>query len=148
MTEITTRPPSQNEYSLIQSLYKELYEFLDSSPPPVEWVTYVYKQSISGERNYWLALLDSNIVGFVDFKVIPFHQGSEQKFARIFDFFIRPSVQRCGYGTHLARKVMSSANEQGANSIELNVLPDNKAALYFWQSLGFSLHLYALQMKI
>ncbi|HAG82772.1 MAG TPA: hypothetical protein DCL61_16810 [Cyanobacteria bacterium UBA12227] len=148
MTEITTRPPSQNEYSLIQSLYKELYEFLDSSPPPVEWVNYVYEQSISGERNYWLALLDSNVVGFVDFKVIPFHQGSEQKFARIFDFFIRPSVQRCGYGTQLARKVISSANEQGAINIEINVLPDNKPALDFWKSIGFSLHLYALQMNL
>ncbi len=148
MTEITTRPPSQNEYFLIQNLYKELYEFLDSSPPPVEWVTYVYEQSISGERNYWLALLESNIVGFVDFKVIPFHQGSEQKFARIFDFFIRPSVQRGGYGTQLARKVISSAKEQGAINIEINVLPDNKAALAFWQSLGFSLHLYALQMAV
>lgn len=59
MAEITTRPPSQNEYSLIQNLYKELYEFLDSSPPPVEWVTYVYEQSISGERNYWLAPFQS-----------------------------------------------------------------------------------------
>lgn len=148
MAEINTRPPSQNEYTLMENLYKELYEFINSSPPPVEWVTYVYEQSISGERNYWLALLDSNIVGFVDFKVIPFHQGSEQKFARIFDFFIRPSFQRCGYGTQLARQVISSANEQGAISIELNVLPDNKAALNFWQSLGFTIHLYALKMSI
>ncbi len=148
MTEIKTRFPSQNEYSLMANLYKEMYEFIDSSPPPVEWVTNVYEQSISGERNYWLALLDSNIVGFVDFKVIPFHQGSEQKFARIFDLFITPSVQRCGYGTQLARKVISSANKQGVISIELNVLPDNKVALDFWKSLGFSLHLYALQMTL
>ncbi|HEY9794067.1 MAG TPA: GNAT family N-acetyltransferase [Leptolyngbyaceae cyanobacterium] len=148
MTEINTRPPSQNEYSLMENLYKEMYELIDSSPPPVEWVTNVYEQSMSGERNYWLALLDSKIVGFVDFKVIPFHQGSEQKFARIFDLFITPSVQRYGYGAQLARKVISSAIEQGAISIEINVLPDNKAALDFWQSLGFSLHLYALKMTL
>lgn len=76
MAEINTRPPSQNEYSLMENLYKLMYEFIDSLPPPVEWITNVYEQSISGDRNYWLALLGSNIVGFVDFQVIPFHQGS------------------------------------------------------------------------
>jgi ribosomal protein S18 acetylase RimI-like enzyme len=96
----------------MDNLYKEVYKFIDSSPSPVEWVTYVYEQPMSGDRNYWLALLDSNIVGFVDFKIIPFHQSLEQKFARIFDFFIRPSVQRCGCGTQLVRKVISSAKEQ------------------------------------
>jgi ribosomal protein S18 acetylase RimI-like enzyme len=132
----------------MDNLYKEVYEFIDSSPSPVEWVTYVYEQPMSGDRNYWLALLDSNIVGFVDFKVIPFHQSSEQKFARIFDFLIRPSVQQCGCGTQLVRKVISSAKEQGAISLEINVLPDKKTALAFLGSLGFSLHLYTLQMTV
>lgn len=148
MTEISTRSISQNELFIMEKLYNELYEFIDSSPPPKEWVSYVYEQSMSGERHYWLALLDSNIIGFVDFKVISSHQGSEQKFARIFDFFIKPPFHRCGYGTQLARKVINSAKEQGAITIEINVLPDNKSALSFWKSLGFNLHLYALQISL
>lgn len=148
MTEISTRSPSQNELFIMENLYNQLYEFIDSSPPPKEWVNYVYEQSMSGERHYWLALLDSNIIGFVDFKVIPFHQGSEQKFARIFDLFIKPSFHRCGYGTQLARKVINVVKEQGAITIEINVLPDNEPALRFWNSLGFNLHLYALQMSL
>lgn len=45
-------------------------------------------------------------------------------------------------------RVVSSAKEQGATNMELNVLPDKKAALAFWQRLGLTLHLYDLQMTV
>jgi ribosomal protein S18 acetylase RimI-like enzyme len=99
---------------------------------------------MSGERSYWFALLDDKIIGFVDFKVMPFHPGSDGKFARIFDLFITPSMHRRGYGTQLAHKTITLAIEQGASNIELNVLPNNGIALDFWRSLGFNLHLYLL----
>lgn len=148
MTQIQVRTPTDDDLDLISHLYKQMYETIGSSEPPAEWIINVYKQSIAGERSYWFALLEDEIVGFVDFKVMPFHSGSDNKFARIFDLFIKPSVHRCGYGTQLARKVIKSVIEQGASSIELNVLPENKVAMQFWRSLGFNLQLYALQMSV
>ena len=148
MTQIKVRSPFADELPLMRQLYKEMYETIGSSEPPTEWVANVHRQSMSGERSYWFALLDDKIIGFVDFKVMPFHPGSDGKFARIFDLFITPSMHRRGYGTQLAHKTITLAIEQGASNIELNVLPNNGIALDFWCSLGFNLHLYVLQMSM
>ncbi|MDM9383073.1 GNAT family N-acetyltransferase [Chlorogloeopsis sp. ULAP01] len=148
MAQIKLRSPSADELPVMRHLYKEMYETIGSSEPPAEWVTNVHQQSLSGERSYWFALLDEEIIGFVDFKVMLFHPGSDEKFARIFDLFIRQSMHRRGYGTQLARKTINSVIEQGASNIELNVLPNNDIALAFWRSLGFNLHLYVLQMSV
>jgi ribosomal protein S18 acetylase RimI-like enzyme len=148
MTEIELRSPTADELPLMKQLYNDMYEAIAAPIPPEDWVANVHSQSMLGERTYWFALLDGEIVGFVDFKVMSFHPGSPEKFARIFDLYVAHKFQRQGCGTQLARRTIAAAIDRGARSIELNVLPHNQIALRFWQSLGFSLHLYCLQMSV
>ncbi|MBW4621385.1 MAG: GNAT family N-acetyltransferase [Cyanosarcina radialis HA8281-LM2] len=148
MTEIELRSPTANELPLMRQLYNDMYEAIAAPAPPEDWVANVHKQSMSRERTYWFAFWNGDIVGFVDFKVMSFHPASQEKFARIFDLYVAPKFQRQGYGTQLARRAIAAATEQGARAIELNVLPNNQIALQFWQSLGFNLHLYCLQMSV
>lgn len=147
---INVRSVTSDDRTIIEQLYKSYLKELHPSRSqfPDEWISNIYTQALAGERYLWLALVEGNAIGFVDFKIMPCFSGSSQKYAMVFDFYIVPSQRRYGYGSQLARFVLDEIRQQNASSVELNVLPENKIAMDFWQSLGFNLRHYTLEMLV
>lgn len=53
------------------------------------------------------------------------------------DFYVDSNARRHGVGTALATKLMAEARKNGADRIDLEVLPRNTTAVAFWKSVGF-----------
>ena len=139
---------SEADRDTVERLYRDMYEALGVAPPPPEWIDTVCQEALAGERHLWLARVGGEAVGFVDFKVMPYFPGSPKSFAHIFDLYVAPAHQRKGHGAALARRAVATASEEGAEAVELNVLPQNAGGLAFWRSLGFEIHLYALRQAL
>jgi ribosomal protein S18 acetylase RimI-like enzyme len=147
---IEVRSINSCDRTILDQLYENYLKELHParSQFPTEWISNIYTQALAGQRCLWLAFVEDNAIGFVDFKIMPSFPGSSQKYAMVFDFYIIPPQRRCGYGTQLARFVLDEICQQNASSVELNVLPNNKKAMDFWQSLGFNLRHYTLEMLV
>ncbi|NJM86514.1 MAG: GNAT family N-acetyltransferase [Hydrococcus sp. RU_2_2] len=151
--DIDVRSVTSSDRTTIEQLYEnylhELHPERSQLPiEPNEWISNIYTQALVGQRCLWLAFVEDNAIGFVDFKIMPCFPGSSQKYAMVFDFYIVPPQRRCGHGTQLAHFVFEEIRHQNASSIELNVLPDNRKARDFWQSLGFGLRHYTYEMLV
>ncbi len=140
--------PTLEDLPTIERLYHEMYAELREPPPPENWTQNVFQQALAGQRSLWMAYSGGELIGFADFKVMPYYPESLGRFARIYDLFIRPAFQRRGLGSLLARRMIETAKEQGADSVELNVLPVNAKALAFWKSVGFDIHLLSLRREL
>ena len=145
---LTVTPVAAEDRATVEQLYCAMYAFLGEPVPPADWLQNVLSQALCGQRHLWLARLGAEAVGFVDFKLFGYHPGSASKFCRIFDLFVAASAQRRGHGRELARRVLAAAAAKGADSVELNVLPQNQAAQAFWQSVGFELHLFTYRQPL
>lgn len=148
--KINVRSISSDERDVVEQLYKDYLNELhpERSQLPLEWISNVYNQALVQQRYLWLAFVQEEIIGFVDFKIMPCFPGSDQKYALIFDFYIMPSHRRCGYGSQLASLILEEIHQQKVGSVELNVLPGNQNAMAFWQSLGFNLRHHTLEMLV
>ena len=146
--EIETQPVTEHDRSTFEQMYTDyLAEGQPDSPhPPEGWIENVFSQALAGERCLWFAKAGAETIGFVDFKIMPFFSGSSDTYAFIHDFYIVQSQRRCGFGKMLANCVVIEAQRQGVSSIELNVAPHNQHAMQFWQSIGFKLRHYSLEM--
>jgi ribosomal protein S18 acetylase RimI-like enzyme len=141
-------PLTEADREVVERLYGDMYEALGVPPPPPGWIDAVCGEALAGGRHLWLARVGGETVGFVDFKVMPYFPGSPRRFAHIFDLYVAPAHQRQGHGAALARRAVAAAVEEGADGVELNVLPHNARGLAFWRSLGFEIHLYALRRPL
>ena len=54
------------------------------------------------------------------------------------DFFVRPAYRRKGVGRALAKRLIDECRSLKIDEIGLEVLSDNKTAVSFWKSVGFS----------
>lgn len=107
------------------------------------WIASVADEAEKGERFFWLACVEENIVGFVSFELRtnPFVQ---ETYGFIEDMYIVPSCRRRGYAEQLARAAFAELARLGATRFQLDVLANNLQALAFWQKLGFAVHHYVL----
>ncbi len=53
------------------------------------------------------------------------------------DFYVDTGVRRQGVGRALAKRLLDEAKKMHVDRIDLEVLPRNKIAAMFWESLGF-----------
>ena len=146
--KIETHSVTKDDRSVFEQLYAAyLAEGQPDNPrPPEGWLENVFSQALAGERCLWLASSGAEIIGFVDFKMTPFFPGSSDRYAFVHDFYIVQSQRRFGFGKTLASCVVTEVQRQGVGSIELNVAPHNQSAVQFWQSIGFKLRCYSLEL--
>ena len=139
---------SEADRSTLERFYVEMYDALGVSPPPPGWIDAVVEEALAGERHVWLARVGGEAIGFVDVKVMPYFPGAPKSFAHIFDLYIAPAHQRKGHGAELARRAVAAAAREGAEAVELNVLPQNARGLAFWRSLGFDIYVHTLKKAL
>ncbi|QBD74696.1 GNAT family N-acetyltransferase [Ktedonosporobacter rubrisoli] len=111
------------------------------------WIAHVQQEAAARRHFFWLAWVDDQVAGFISFQLRhnPF---TRETYGFIEDMYIAPTFRRCGYAHALAQAAYTELTNQGAYSIQLDVLANNKAALAFWQKLGLTLHHYVLSMPL
>jgi len=141
-------PVSGQDRTDIGRLYREMYGHLGQPEPPAGWIDEVLAQAVRGERTLLVARQEGRMLGFIDFKLFPYHAATESRFCRIFDLFVEPDAQRRGIGRQLWMRALRAAQDGGADAIELNVLPSNDKARAFWESQGFRLNLLGFRRAL
>lgn len=61
------------------------------------------------------------------------------KVARVYSLVVHPTHQRQGLAGMLMRCIEKSAYRRGCRELRLEVRPDNQAAIFFYQKIGYSI---------
>lgn len=106
-----------------------------------------FRRTLGRFSNVFLAELDTVIVGFAlcRLKRLPMHMGGVMV-GELSDIWISPQARRLGLGTQLTHLVLEWLSEQGAHSVEVQVLRDNEPAWRMFESLGFQLEYRAARL--
>jgi ribosomal protein S18 acetylase RimI-like enzyme len=126
----------------------DFYSHLDAAEHELAvWMNKMYDEVIAGERYYWLAYDEGEIIGFVTFRLEHgWLDGS--KYGKLDEFYIVPTARKSGRGRELAQMAFVEMARQGMSGVHLGVLISNERGLAFWQSLGLKINHYELRMPL
>jgi ribosomal protein S18 acetylase RimI-like enzyme len=111
------------------------------------WMDKMYEEVMAGERYYWLAYDEGELIGFVTFRLQHgWLDGS--KYGKLDEFYIVPLARKGGRGRELAGIAFAEMAQEGAHGVQLGVLLNNERGLAFWQSLGLKINHYELRMPL
>ncbi len=149
---LTIRPVTESDWPTFAQIYPAYIDELPTEPGDTDdmmpWLRSQFDLGLQGLRYIWFAYDDERLVGSTMFVVYENYPGSSNKFGILMDFFIVPEARRQGWGQELARAAFAKMQAEGADNVELNVLPDNQRGLAFWQSLGLHTHHLGLKMPL
>jgi len=95
------------------------------------------KKSIKNKKNtYLVAVIDNEIVGFIDGKILDAWYYKE-KVGFLSHLCVDKEYRRCGIGTKLLNEFTEEMKLQGAKFIKLNAFPKNTAAISFYHKYNF-----------
>ena len=99
-----------------------------------------FKRTLGRFSNVFIAEIDEKVVGFMlcRLKRVPAYMGGVLV-GEISDMWIDASARRMGIGDKLSRLALDWMREQGAHSIEIQVLKDNEASWQLYDRMGFKL---------
>lgn len=110
----------------------------------------IYKHYIEHDntikKNFWVAAQGSNIVGMVG--AIPSTQHDPNESLELVRMTVSSSVRRSGVGTRLVKQFEQYARENGFKYVNLSTLTNMKAAVSFYESLGYELQYTKIDFTI
>lgn len=102
------------------------------------------------ERRYYVAKLHGVVVGIVTIHIRPFSGPGivERKTMLVDHFAVEESCRGQGIGSAMLEDVFALARAFGCTDIQLNVLPQNEAAVALYQKCGFGIRSITMQRKV
>ncbi len=99
-----------------------------------------FRRTLGRFSNVFIAELDGRVVGFMlcRLKRVPAYMGGVLV-GELSDMWIDPEARRMKIGDKLSRLALNWMHEQGAHSIEIQVLKDNEASWKLYERMGFQL---------
>jgi ribosomal protein S18 acetylase RimI-like enzyme len=103
-----------------------------------------FKRTLGRFSNVFIAEIDKKVVGFMLCRVkrVPQYMGGVLV-GELSDMWILSEARRMGIGDKLSRLSIDWLREQGAHSIEIQVLKDNEASWNLYERMGFQLEFRA-----
>jgi len=102
-----------------------------------------------GNRLYLLAESDSDVVGYLEGKIVKLPEVfSRKKSFHMSAVYVIPEYRQRGIATLLVKDAFRWASEQGCLEADLNVLLNNDKAIGLYKKFGFKIFRYELRMKI
>jgi ribosomal protein S18 acetylase RimI-like enzyme len=132
-------PTLAEKYNLLNENY---YNFGYLLPHPENvgesWVD-SFKRTLGRFSQVYVAEKDGQIVGFAlcRLKRLPAHMGGVIV-GELSDIWVSPEIRRSGIGASLTRLVLDWLRQQGAHSVEVQVLRDNETAWKLFSGMGFN----------
>lgn len=102
------------------------------------------------ERRYYVAKLHGVVVGIVTIHIRAFGGPGivERKTMLVDHFAVEESCRGQGIGSAMLEDVFALARAFGCTDIQLNVLPQNEAAIALYQKFGFGIRNITMQRKL
>jgi ribosomal protein S18 acetylase RimI-like enzyme len=145
MSNVTYRTVRAEDLPVLAEMYAELNSYFYTVgyrlPHPENvgeaWLE-SFQRTLGRFSNVFIAELDGQVAGFMlcRLKRLPPHMGGELA-GELSDMWIVPSARRLGIGQKLSRLAIEWLREQGAGSVEIQILRDNEASLKLYERMGF-----------
>lgn len=147
MTAPTYRTVREDDFPILIEMYSQLntyfYRMGYRLPHPENvgevWLD-SFQRTLGRFSNVFIAELEDRVVGFMlcRLKRVPAYMGGVLV-GELSDMWIDSSARRMGIGDKLSRLAMDWMRQQGAHSIEIQVLKDNEASWKLYERMGFQL---------
>lgn len=147
MTAPTYRTVREDDFPILIEMYSQLntyfYRMGYRLPHPENvgevWLD-SFQRTLGRFSNVFIAELEDRVVGFMlcRLKRVPAYMGGVLV-GELSDMWIDSSARRMGIGDKLSRLAMDWMRQQGAHSIEIQVLKDNEASWKLYERIGFQL---------
>lgn len=156
MTQITYRTVVDSDFSVIAQYYSDLLEvYTDLGyrlPKPDNagslWVD-SFKRTLGRFSQVFIAEIDREIVGFAltRLKRLPPFQGGSLV-AELSDIYLLEKARHTGIATTLCHMVINWAQENGALSVEAQILNSNESSRRMFAALGFKTELSQVRLEL
>ena len=147
MSEVSYRLVQESDFPIIVEMYKLLnnyfYKMGYRLPHPEDvgevWLD-SFRRTLGRFSNVFIAEVEGKVVGFMlcRLKRVPAYMGGVLV-GELSDMWIDSSARRMGIGDKLSRLAMDWMRQQGAHSIEIQVLRDNDASWKLYERMGYQL---------
>ncbi len=147
MPEVSYRLVREEDFPILMDMYVQLNSFFYQVgyrlPHPEDvgqiWLD-SFKRTLGRFSNVFIAELDGEVVGFMlcRLKRVPTYMGGVMV-GELSDMWIDSKARRMGIGDKLSRLAIDWMRDQGAHSIEIQVLKDNEASWKLYERMGFKL---------
>lgn len=99
-----------------------------------------FRRTLGRFSNVFIAEIDRRVAGFMlcRLKRVPAHMGGVMV-GELSDMWVISEARRLGVGEKLSRLALDWLREQGAHSVEIQILKDNEASWKLYERLGFQL---------
>ena len=147
MSSVSYRTASEADFPVLIEFYEKLNIFFYSVgyrlPHPENtgevWLD-SFRRTLGRFSDVFVAEMDNQVVGFMlcRLKRVPAYMGGVMV-GELSDMWIESSARRMGIGDELSRLAINWMRQQGAHSIEIQVLKDNEASWKLYERMGFQL---------
>jgi ribosomal protein S18 acetylase RimI-like enzyme len=156
MAEAVVRPAAEGELAEIARMYEDLDAHYRQFPyhfPLIEnlgqaWLD-SFRRTLGRFSQLFVAELDGNIVGFSlgRLKRVAHYRGS-YLVGEISDVWVHPGARRLHIGEVLNLQTIAWLGNQGAESVEVQVLEGNEPIQHLYRKLGFQPELRQLRLSM
>jgi ribosomal protein S18 acetylase RimI-like enzyme len=147
MSEVSYRLATEDDFAILMDMYVQLNNFfyrVGYRLPHPEDVGQVwldsFKRTLGRFSNVFIAEVGGQVAGFMlcRLKRVPAYMGGVLV-GELSDMWIIASARRMGIGDKLSRLALDWLRQQGAHSVEIQVLKDNEASWKLYDRMGFKL---------
>ncbi len=106
-----------------------------------------FRRTLGRFSNVFIAEVDGQVAGFMlcRLKRVPAYMGGVMV-GELSDMWINPDARRLGIGDKLSRLAIDWMREQGAHSVEIQILRDNEASWKLYERMGFQLEFRTVRL--
>jgi ribosomal protein S18 acetylase RimI-like enzyme len=147
MSDVSYREVQESDFPIIVEMFTTLnnyfYQIGYRLPNPQNagelWLD-SFRRTLGRFSNVFVAEVEDKVVGFMlcRLKRVPAYMGGVMV-GELSDMWIDASARRLGIGDRLSRLAMDWMRQQGAHSVEIQILRDNEASWKLYERMGFQL---------
>jgi ribosomal protein S18 acetylase RimI-like enzyme len=154
MSEVSYRTATEDDFPILMDMYTQLNDYFYQVgyrlPQPEDvgqaWLD-SFKRTLGHFSNVFVAEVDGEVAGFLlcRLKRVPAYIGG-MMVGEISDVWIDAASRRMGIGEKLSRLALDWLRQQGAHSVEVQILKDNEASWRLYNRMGFKMEFRVVRL--
>jgi ribosomal protein S18 acetylase RimI-like enzyme len=154
MKEVTYHIVTEDDFPVLVDMYVQLNDYFYSVgyrlPHPEDvgrvWLD-SFKRTLGRFSNVFIVEVNGEVAGFMlcRLKRVPAYMGGVVV-GELSDMWIVASARRMGIGDELSRLAIDWLRQQGAHSVEIQILKDNDASWKLYDRMGFKMEFQVVRL--